>query len=118
MNKPEFQVLQSSTPRAGDLWDWCLWIEPLRTDRGYGDVEAVTYGLHPAFPNPNRIMRTPGNRFRLDMSSTIAQDQTWGRFEVSVSIKLARGKREEHRVILNLRLPDEAKNLAPPLLPL
>lgn len=118
MRRHQFRVMQSSTRCDGDLWDWSLWIEPDRPAADYTRIVAVTYGLHPAYPSPNRVIRNPGNRFRLDISSRVAPDQTWGRFDVRVSIALAGGEREQHTVALALVRSDAAHSPAPELLPL
>jgi predicted acylesterase/phospholipase RssA len=114
----QFKVLQTSTHRKGDLWDWSLWIEPADPSGDLAPVRAVTYGLHPAFPNPNRVIRNPNSHFRVEIGSQIAQDKTWGRFTVRVSIALAGGERELHVVPLDLVFPDDQKTPAPDLLPL
>lgn len=118
MARKQFKVEQNSTQRDRDLWDWAMWIEPVDPSRGYAGVRAVTYGLHPAYPAPNRVIRNPDKQFRLEMSSRIAQEQTWGRFEVRVSIAFAGGTREQHTVTLDLVHQDEKHTRAPNLLPL
>ena len=57
-------------------------------------VRSVTYGLHPVFPNPNRVIRNAANGFELKMRPELAADETWGRFDVRVTIAFAAGKRE------------------------
>ncbi len=79
-------------------------IEGTSADRGR--VRSVTYGLHPVFPNPNRVIRNPANGFQLQMRPDLAADETWGRFDVRVTIALEDGKREIHVVPLELMNPD------------
>jgi hypothetical protein len=67
------------------LWDWSMWIEPVDPRAGYTEVRAITYGLHPACPCPNRVIRNAETRFRLNLSSHTGKDQTWGRFKVSAA---------------------------------
>lgn len=69
-------------------------------------VRSVTYGLHPVFPNPNRVIRNAANGFQLKLRSDLAADETWGRFDVRVTIAFAVGKREIHIVPLELMNPD------------
>jgi len=69
-------------------------------------VRSVTYGLHPVFPNPNRVIRNAANGFLLTMRSDLAADETWGRFDVRVTIAFGVGKREIHIVPLEPKNPD------------
>src|SRR4051794_16283201 len=69
-------------------------------------VRSVTYGLHPVFPNPNRVIRNAADGFLLKMRSDLAADETWGRFDVRVTIAFGAGQREIHVVPLELMNPD------------
>jgi len=109
-----FEVHQASTA-CGGLWDWSLWIVPAAPHASVLAIKWVSYGLHPCFPNPNRIVRNHQDNFRLDVRSSIVQDATWGTFEVRVTIALQDGARETHSVELDLRSTDTVR--APPLLP-
>jgi predicted acylesterase/phospholipase RssA len=109
-----FKVHQSSTWRDG-LWDWSLWLVPAVADTSMLAVKWVSYGLHPCFPNPNRVIRNHQQLFRLNMLASIPEEATWGRFEVRVTIALQNGVREIHSAPLDLRTPDGAE--APELLP-
>jgi predicted acylesterase/phospholipase RssA len=112
-----FRVRQTSAARDGGVWDWKMWIEPLgRQD--IAEVRSVTYGLHPAFPSPNRVIRTVEGGFCLDMQSTLVENQTWGRFEVRITIVLAGGRRETYTQMLDLRFAPEDPTSVPDLLPL
>lgn len=91
-------------------------VAPIEGQAELAQVRSVTYGLHPAFPNPNRVIRNEANGFLLDMSSKFAQDETWGRFDVRVTVALRDGAREIHIVPLDLAIPDSSP--APDLMPL
>ena len=114
-----FCIKQSSTLAThvpDDLWDWSMHIAPNDARGKLDQVRSVIYGLHPVFPNPNRVIRTPTNGFELRMDSKTARDQTWGYFDVRVTIIFLDGKREIHVVRLNLTKGDGSP--APVLMPL
>lgn len=105
-----FEVAQRSTPyvrngKPTDLWDWSVWITP-RRGAGLDAILRVVYSLHPAFPNPNRIVHARASGFRLDVSSGNALDETWGTFTIRVRILIGAGGRvervESHEVALRL----------------
>jgi predicted acylesterase/phospholipase RssA len=98
-----FKVVSSSEYRGG-RWDWSMQVDGTTAD--LGRVRSVTYGLHPVFPNPNRVIRNPANGFQLKIRPDLAADETWGRFDVRVTIALADGQREIHVVPLDLMNPD------------
>jgi len=110
-----FQVKQESTYRAPGRWDWSMRIEPAGDSANLANIRGVTYGLHPVFPNPNRVIRNPANGFALEMRSTVAPDETWGRFDVLVTLVFIDGTRELHTEPLNLFTPEGL--VAPDLLP-
>jgi predicted acylesterase/phospholipase RssA len=113
---PQFTVRYESQPAAADLWDWSIWIEPTAGDLdALEEVRWVMYGLHPCFPNPNRVIRNRQGGFRLTMRSANAIDATWGSFQLRVTIGLG-SARELHDV--TLEFPREDGSVAPPLLPL
>jgi predicted acylesterase/phospholipase RssA len=109
-----FKVHQSSTWREG-LWDWSLWLVPALADTSLLAVKWVSYGLHPCFPSPNRVIRNHDQSFRLDMRTSVPEEATWGRFEVRVTIALQNGVREIHSAPLDLHAPDGTA--APALMP-
>lgn len=108
------KVVQSIQPAEYGRWAWSMRIDGSPAD--LGRVRSVTYGLHPVFPNPNRVIRNPANGFQLQMRSDLAADETWGRFDVRVTIARDDGKREIHVVPLELMNPDGS--LANELLPM
>ena len=115
MPNNQFVVKTKSEWNANGLWDWEIQLaddNPAQLD----EIRSVTYGLHPAFPNPNRIVHERANGFRLKMSSAIAQNETWGRFDVRVTILMKDGRREYQTVPLEFMRPDGVP--APDLLPL
>ena len=118
VNSKNFRIVQTSTACNGGVWDWQMWIEALTPQGDLSDVRAVTYGLHPAFPSPNRVIRKADGGFRLDMQSVLVQNATWGRFEVRITIALAGGRRETYSEMLDLRCADDERTPAPDLLPL
>lgn len=115
MRRNRFVVKQESSLQEQGVWDWTMWIEPVDAAK-LSEIESVTYGLHPAFPNPNRVIHDPENRFQLKMNSRIAQNETWGRFDVRVTIVLSAGGREYHSAPLELERQDGIA--VPELLPL
>ncbi|HTU64888.1 MAG TPA: patatin-like phospholipase family protein [Steroidobacteraceae bacterium] len=113
MTTNRFVVKQSSTFNGKDLWDWTLRLEP-RDGAQLSEIRSVIYGLHPCFPNPNRVVSNAETGFELKMNSKISQNETWGRFDVRVTIALANGKREFEVVPLELSANDSpARELWP-----
>src|SRR5687767_3715096 len=99
-------VCQQSTPylkegKPTDLWHWSMWIEPA-AGHTLQSVKRVVYSLHPAFPNPNRVIRNTDGGFRLDVKSNTALGQTWGSFRVRVRVVSSGGEVERHDVALQL----------------
>jgi predicted acylesterase/phospholipase RssA len=116
MKRIQFEVIQKSDRRGDDLWDWCMWIKPRQPNKvNLSRVSWVTYGLHPCFPNPNRVIRNPKEGFRLDMSSAAGPNATWGTFVVRVMIVLADGTRELHDQKLLLQKDGGSAPLLMPL---
>ena len=97
----QFAVRQSSAPVGGGLWNWSMHIEPTGAAT-VTEVRSVIYGLHPAYPNPNRVVYKHETGFRLNMDCKVSQNETWGRFDVRVTIALKNGQRESHIVPLSL----------------
>lgn len=101
MSSNQFTVKQVSAPFRRGLWNWSMHLEPA-AQTPLSDIRSVIYGLHPAFPNPNRVVCNQATGFRLDMDCKISQNQTWGRFNVRVTIALKNGRRETQIVPLDL----------------
>ena len=99
-----FKVVPHIDPPSLGRWGWSMHIEGSPAD--LARVRSVTYGLHPVFPNPNRVIRNAANGFELKMRPDLAADETWGRFDVRVTIALAAAKREIQIVPLELMNPD------------
>jgi predicted acylesterase/phospholipase RssA len=97
-------VISSIDPPDLGRWGWSMHIEGSAAD--LAQVRSVTYGLHPVFPNPNRVIRNAANGFLLKMRPDLAADETWGRFDVRVTIAFGAGQREVHIVPLELMNPD------------
>ncbi|MET0657416.1 MAG: patatin-like phospholipase family protein [Steroidobacteraceae bacterium] len=105
MPAKRFSVVTTIQPENRGRWDWAMRIEGVSAN-DLQVVRSVTYGLHPAYPNPNRVIRNPENGFELQMRSTVPADETWGRFDVRVTIACNDGTREIHIVPLDFANPD------------
>jgi hypothetical protein len=117
MKRTLFKIAQESRLHGQDLWDWTMWVTPVADGRAsLAQIRWVMYGLHPCYPNPNRVIRDAQHGFRLAMSSASLEDATWGSFAVFVTIALIDGRREHHEAPLDLQKADGTP--APPLLPL
>lgn len=114
MSRKRFTVEQESQWLEKGVWNWKMRLAKA-DDARLDEVKSVTYGLHPAFPNPNRVIHDSSGRFELEVNSDIAQNETWGRFDVRVTIVL-KNEREYHSVPLELKRPDGV--MVPELLPL
>lgn len=113
MTTRRFAVVQTSAAQ-GNAWDWSMHIEPVGTV-SLEQVRSVTYGLHPVFPNPNRVICKRDGGFALVMPARESHNQTWGSFDVRVTITLVSGEREIQVVPLLLKNPDglDARVLLP-----
>ncbi|MEJ1963392.1 MAG: patatin-like phospholipase family protein [Gammaproteobacteria bacterium] len=111
-----FRIEQASTWLPSGLWDWSMQVVPVDASVSLDEVCFVTYGLHPVFPNPNRVIRNKAGGFALRMFARVSQNETWGRFDVRVTLALRDGTREIHNEPLNLTKPDSTP--APELLSL
>ena len=64
-------------------WEWTLRLTGNLVD--LGDVQEVTYHLHPTFPNPNRrVTQGPANGFALTQRG-------WGTFQVRATVRFKNG---------------------------
>jgi len=117
MSQNRFVVEHKSAWQEGGVWDWSMSIAPARDSTAtLNDVRSVTYGLHPVFPNPNRVICDRASSFKLEMRPDAAHNQTWGRFDVRVNIAMSDGQREIH--VIPLPLTDRSGAPARELLPL
>jgi Tetratricopeptide Repeats-Sensor/prokaryotic YEATS domain/Patatin-like phospholipase len=106
---PRTVVRQQTTRRfrggaPTDLWDWSMWIEPA-PGRMLDSIRRVVYSLHPAFPNPNRVILQVAGGFRLDVHSDSPLGETWGTFTVRVRVVFQDGTFERHDVPLRFDSP-------------
>jgi hypothetical protein len=76
------ELLNDSTQRDTDWWDWSLWIEGSAAD--LDAISAVTYKLHPSFPSPVQTVRDRATKFRLGGAG-------WGEFMVDAEAHLNDG---------------------------
>ncbi|MEM7305271.1 MAG: pYEATS domain-containing protein [Planctomycetota bacterium] len=73
-----------SAKRASDRrWEWAIWQEG-----DLDELEAVTYHLHPTFPNPIHRVEDRASGFRLKGSG-------WGQFTIFMNLHLRDGSTEE-----------------------
>jgi predicted acylesterase/phospholipase RssA len=115
VDKCKFKIEQASEPVAGGVWNWRMRVMPAEPDIKLDQIRSVTYGLHPVFHNPNRVIRNEASGFAIVMRSTVAEDETWGRFDVRVTVVFRDSTREIHIVPLNLANLDgtPARDLMP-----
>ncbi len=78
-----FAVAQSQKYERENWWKWSLWIEG--SDEDLDRIEAVTYRLHPTFPEPIRTVTDRASKFQLRCSG-------WGIFLIPVEVRLKGGK--------------------------
>jgi len=92
-----YRIKQEASYQGNNRWKWGVWIEAPgpELDR----VAAVTYGLHPTFPQPIRFVTDRARNFRLDSSG-------WGEFKIDVTIETQSGKRTHQHHWLTLSYPD------------
>lgn len=77
------RLLNDSTPRGADWWEWSIWVEG--PDDELAEVESVTYRLHPTFPHPVQKVTDRSTKFRLRGSG-------WGEFMVAAEARLRSGR--------------------------
>ncbi len=90
-------------------WAWSVWLTGKHGE--LQKIDRVTYGLHPCFPNPTRIIRSSDNRFLLSISE---QEDTWGTFTLTLRVVWKNGAHQRGQV--NLDFKDSNGQSAPHLL--
>jgi transcription initiation factor IIF auxiliary subunit len=90
-------IAQNQKYEGDDWWKWSLWIEG--TDEDLERIEAVTYTLHPTFPEPVRIITDRASKFQLKCAG-------WGVFTIPVEIRLKGGKTLQLEHDLQLAYPE------------
>lgn len=89
------KIKQSQKYEGQDWWKWSVWID----DKDLGEVERVTWKLHPTFPQPERVISDPSDKFKLDSAG-------WGAFVVKADVRLKDGTKRELEHELELHYPD------------
>ncbi len=87
------KVKQSATPAGKDWWKWSVWLEG--DDKELGAIDSVKYTLHPTFPNPVRVVRSRGTKFRLTSGG-------WGEFDIHIELCYKDGRVRERKHWLKL----------------
>jgi hypothetical protein len=93
------RIEQDATYVGRDRWKWSVWIEGPADE--LNGIEAVTYYLHPTFPEPVQVATNRRSKFRLDASG-------WGTFVIKAEIKQKDGKLLKRSHSLQLEYPEEA----------
>jgi transcription initiation factor IIF auxiliary subunit len=78
----ELFVAQSQKHEGDNWWRWSLWIES--ADKDLDQIAAVTYTLHPTFPDPVQTVTDRASKFQLRCSG-------WGVFLIPVEVRLKNG---------------------------
>jgi hypothetical protein len=78
-------IAQDSRRRRDDYWEWSAWIEGSSSE--LGSIGAVTWILHPTFPNPIRTTYDRATKFRIDTAG-------WGVFTLRARVTYRDGSRE------------------------
>src|SRR5258708_21121626 len=89
------KIKQNEKYEGQDWWKWRLWIDGQDVD----NVEKVTWKLHPSFPEAERVIADPDNKFRLDTAG-------WGTFVIKADVLLKDGTQKELEHELELHYPD------------
>ena len=87
------KVKQSATPAGSDWWKWAVWIEG--DDEELRAIDSVKYTLHPTFPNPVRVVKSRGKKFRLESGG-------WGEFDIHVELCYKDGRVSKRKHWLRL----------------
>ena len=89
------KICQSEKYEGKDWWEWSVWLD----GADVGDVEKVTWKLHPSFPQPERVVDDASTNFRLDTAG-------WGTFTIKADVRLKDGTTKELKHELELHYPD------------
>lgn len=94
------KVKQESRYEGKDWWKWAVWLDGSRKE--LGEIDHVTYTLHPTFPTPVARIDDRRSGFRL-------QSAGWGEFEIHLEIAYKSGARRKRRHWLKLEYPEKAR---------
>ncbi len=89
------EIKQNEKYIGNDWWKWSVWLEGLEAQK----VKAVTWKLHPSFPEPEKVVDDPSTNFRLDAGG-------WGAFVVKADVHLNDGTTRQLEHELELHYPD------------
>jgi hypothetical protein len=90
-------VRQEAIHQEGQRWKWSVWLDGPAEE--LDDVEAVTYHLHPTFPDPIRTVTDRTTQFRL-------QAIGWGTFTINLEIHRRSGRSLQRSHHLSFESPD------------
>lgn len=76
------RLVNDSKYRGSRNWRWNVWLEGPAVEEG--QVESVTYHLHPTFSNPVHFVTDKNSKFKLSGSG-------WGEFNIRAEVSLADG---------------------------
>ena len=92
-------VVQTQKYEGHQWWEWSLWIHGSEAD--LDQIAAVTYRLHPTFPQPIRTVTDRARRFQLRCAG-------WGVFIIPIEIRLKNGDTIALAHELQFTFPEEA----------
>jgi transcription initiation factor IIF auxiliary subunit len=93
----ELHIKQGFEYLGNDRWRWWIWLGG--SEGQVGQIESVTYILHPTFPNPVRTITDRATRFRLATAG-------WGIFRIRATAHRKDGTKIELHHDLVLEYPD------------
>jgi transcription initiation factor IIF auxiliary subunit len=88
------QPAAEQSPRSKDpFYDWAVYVDEDAST--LNEIEAVTYFLHPTFPDPVQTVRDPATRFAL-------KARGWGEFDIAARVRFKDGSVETTQYRLQL----------------
>lgn len=93
------RLVNDSQPHREGWWKWSVWVDGSPED--VGEIDSVTYHLHPTFPTPVVPITDPSTKFRLTSVG-------WGEFAIAANVTMKDGR--TIRLERWLELGDDAKD--------